>query len=47
MYLLFKYKNIMPSDYVVKNRSERIILAAFMKRLIEDIQEEYNQIGGG
>lgn len=47
MYQLFRYKNIMPHEYVTFKKSERIILKAFLRKLRNDMEEEFRQIGGG
>lgn len=36
MYLLFRYKNIMPSDYYWRGPGEKRILRAFMTKEIEE-----------
>ena len=36
MYLLFRYKNVKPSEYHSMGRGEKTILRAFMKVEIED-----------
>lgn len=36
MYLLFRYKNIKPSEFNEMGRGEKIILKSFMKLEIED-----------
>lgn len=46
MYLLFRYKNITPSDFYSRKPGEKIILRAFMEKEIEErnkVIEEMNK----
>lgn len=45
MYLLFKHKNIMPHEYKKIKQGEKIILAAFIEKLIEEDIEKQEYIG--
>jgi len=40
MYLLFRLKNISPSDYYWKKPGEKIILRAFMEREAEERRKD-------
>ena len=47
MYLLFKYKRMLPSEYYWLPLGEKRVLAYFIKREIEERQEEIRQLYGG
>lgn len=47
MYLLFKYKNMKPSEVYWLPLGERKILSCFIKREIEERNEEMKQLYGG
>ena len=47
MYLLFKYKNMKPSEFYWLPIGEKKILGCFIKREIEERQEEMRQLYGG
>lgn len=47
MYLLFKYKNMKPSEFYKIPLGEKSILACFMKLEIEERQKELRQMYGG
>ena len=47
MYLLFKYKNMKPSEFYWLPLGEKKILSYFIKREIEERQEEMRQLYGG
>lgn len=47
MYLLFKYKNMKPSESYYLPLGEKRILACFIKREIEERQQEMKQMYGG
>lgn len=40
MYLLFRYKNITPSEYYCMGKGERTVLRAFMEVEIRDRHEK-------
>ena len=47
MYLLFKYKNMKPSEFYWLPLGEKKILGYFIKRELEERQKEMQQIYGG
>ena len=47
MYLLFKYKNMKPSEFYQLPLGEKRILACFMKLEIEERHQEMKQMYGG
>ena len=44
MYLAFKYKDIMPSKFKEIKRGEKVILAAFLEKMMEEENEINNTI---
>ncbi len=40
MYLLFRFKNWKPSEYFSLGHGEKLIVKAFLKQEIEDIEKE-------
>lgn len=46
MYALFRYKNIMPSDYYWRKPGEKKVIKAFFSQEIEDRKEEYRAEAG-
>lgn len=47
MYLMFKYKSMLPSQFYKLPYGEKRILLCFMKREIEERNEEMKQMYGG
>ena len=47
MYLMFKYKNMNPSEFYQLPLGEKRILSCFIKREIEEKKEELKQRYGG
>nr|WP_303244390.1 hypothetical protein [uncultured Cellulosilyticum sp.] len=47
MYLMFRYKNMKPSDFYWLPQGEKIILKCFMEREIHDRNEEIKHMYGG
>ena len=47
MYLLFRYHDIMPSQWHDMGYGERTILKGFIRKEMEDRQKEIDSIGGG
>ncbi len=47
MYLLFRYKNMIPSDYKKLGHGEKQIIRQFMYQQIEDTSKEYKAMFGG
>ena len=45
MYLLFRFHNILPSQYRDIGYGERIVLQAFMDYQLEEMQEEIAALG--
>ena len=46
MYLLFRFHNILPSQYRNIGYGERIVLQAFVDYQLEEMQEEIAALGG-
>jgi len=44
MYLLFRYKGILPSDYYWKPAGEKLIIKAFLLREIEEREKEKEEM---
>lgn len=44
MYLLFKYKNILPSSSYNLTYGERVIVNAFLSQEIEERNAEYEEV---
>lgn len=44
-FLLFRYKDITPSEYYSMGRGEKTVLKAFMKEEIKQRQKEIENIG--
>lgn len=47
MYLMFKYKNMRPSEFYSMPLGEKRILSYFIKREIEEKKEELQRMYGG
>lgn len=45
MYLLFRYKNIMPMEYYSMGRGEKTVLGAFMEFEIEERKKTADALG--
>jgi hypothetical protein len=46
MYLLFRHNKIKPSEYYDMLPGEKIICRAFVYKEVEDMQREYEALGG-
>lgn len=47
MYLMFKYKKMLPSDFYKLPYGEKRLLTAFLKLELEERQQEMKQLYGG
>lgn len=47
MYLLFRYHNILPSEWKGMGYGERVVLKSFLRKEMADRQKEIDSIGGG
>lgn len=44
MYLLFRYKDILPSDYYWKPAGEKLIIKAFLMKELEERAKEKDEL---
>lgn len=44
MYLLFRYKNVMPMEFYRMGRGEKIVARSFMKREVEEREKTRESI---